>query len=193
MNEHMNDKQFNLDKSLVRSSFNSAAKSYEEVAILQREIGQRLLQRLELINIQPQRVIDIGAGIGTQSKLLAQYYKNAKIIALDLSINMLQHGKDRTNTKHHYVCGDAECLPFPDNYFDCVIVGFGLRNVTRKDDALRSMVRVLKPGGRGLVLEFSRPVLPGLSRLYDAYSFNILPVLGKIVAKDEAKIGRAHV
>ncbi|NOX43304.1 MAG: malonyl-ACP O-methyltransferase BioC [Gammaproteobacteria bacterium] len=147
MNEHMNDKQFNLDKSLVRSSFNNAAKSYEEVAILQREIGQRLLQRLELINIQPQRVIDIGAGIGTQSKLLAQYYKNAKIIALDLSINMLQHGKDRTNTKHHYVCGDAECLPFANESLDLIFSNLTLQWCNNLDHTFFELQRILKPGG----------------------------------------------
>jgi demethylmenaquinone methyltransferase/2-methoxy-6-polyprenyl-1,4-benzoquinol methylase len=84
------------------------------------------------------------------------------------------------------VQADAERLPFPDRYFDCITIGFGLRNVTRKDTALASMYRVLKPGGRLLVLEFSKPVAPLLRGVYDQYSFKVLPALGKFVAKDEA-------
>jgi demethylmenaquinone methyltransferase / 2-methoxy-6-polyprenyl-1,4-benzoquinol methylase len=81
---------------------------------------------------------------------------------------------------------DAERLPFDDNSFDCVTIGFGLRNVTDKAAALNSMLRVLKPGGQLLILEFSSPVAPGLKPLYDAYSFNVLPLLGRFVAGDEA-------
>ena len=83
-----------------------------------------------------------------------------------------------------YSLANAECLPFPDSSFDCVTIGFGLRNVTDKQAALRSMTRVLKPGGQLLILEFSHPVVPGLKPIYDAYSFSILPWLGKVVAKD---------
>jgi demethylmenaquinone methyltransferase/2-methoxy-6-polyprenyl-1,4-benzoquinol methylase len=84
-----------------------------------------------------------------------------------------------------YVQADAERLPFPDNTFSCITIGFGLRNVTRIGRALQSMQRVLRPGGRLLVLEFSHPVVPGLDRLYDLYSFNVLPRLGKWIAGDE--------
>jgi demethylmenaquinone methyltransferase/2-methoxy-6-polyprenyl-1,4-benzoquinol methylase len=84
-----------------------------------------------------------------------------------------------------FVQANAECLPFPDNYFDCITIAFGLRNVTHIDAALASMFRVLKPGGRLLVLEFSKPVLPGLNAVYDAYSFHLLPKLGKLIANDE--------
>jgi demethylmenaquinone methyltransferase/2-methoxy-6-polyprenyl-1,4-benzoquinol methylase len=83
-----------------------------------------------------------------------------------------------------YVQANAECLPFPDDYFDCITIAFGLRNVTDKDAALASMLRVLKPGGRLLVLEFSKPVAPGLSPIYDTYSFKLLPMMGKLVAND---------
>ena len=79
---------------------------------------------------------------------------------------------------------DAERLPFPDACFDCVTIGFGLRNVTDKAAALQSMTRVLRPGGQLLVLEFSQPVLPGLSSVYDLYSFRVLPALGRLVAGD---------
>jgi demethylmenaquinone methyltransferase/2-methoxy-6-polyprenyl-1,4-benzoquinol methylase len=82
------------------------------------------------------------------------------------------------------VQANAEALPFPDNYFDCITISFGLRNVTDKDKALRSMFRVLKPGGRLLVLEFSKPLLEPLSKAYDAYSFHVLPKIGELVVKD---------
>ena len=84
------------------------------------------------------------------------------------------------------VVADAERLPFADGSFDCVTIGFGLRNVTDKAAALESMHRVLKPGGQLLVLEFSTPVAPGLKPVYDAYSFKVLPLLGRLVARDEA-------
>src|SRR5690606_25926704 len=83
-----------------------------------------------------------------------------------------------------YVQANAECLPFPDNHFDCVTIAFGLRNVTDKDAALRSMLRVLKPGGRLLVLEFSKPQSELLGKAYDLYSFKVLPMMGKLVAND---------
>src|SRR5690606_39686770 len=95
-----------------------------------------------------------------------------------------------------YVQADAEALPFADRTFHCVTIGFGLRNVTDKDKALAEMYRVLKPGGRVLVLEFSKPLLGPLEPLYDAYSFQVLPRLGRLLARDAAsyrylEIGRA--
>jgi demethylmenaquinone methyltransferase/2-methoxy-6-polyprenyl-1,4-benzoquinol methylase len=84
------------------------------------------------------------------------------------------------------VLADAESLPFPDNHFDCITIAFGLRNVTNKDKALAAMARVLRPGGRALVLEFSKPTVEAIKPLYDAYSFRILPLLGKWVANDAA-------
>ncbi|MCX2956391.1 MAG: class I SAM-dependent methyltransferase, partial [Candidatus Regiella insecticola] len=84
----------------------------------------------------------------------------------------------------YYVQANAEALPFPDNYFDCITIAFGLRNVTEKQQALNSMFRVLKPGGRLLILEFSKPECKTISKIYDAYSFYILPKMGKIVAQD---------
>jgi len=104
---------------------------------------------------------------------------------------MLSHGRDAMIDRGfvgnvRFAIANAECLPFPDSSFDCVTIGFGLRNVTDRDAALRSMYRVLKPGGQLLVLEFSHPVVPGLKPIYDAYSFTMLPRLGRWVAKDEA-------
>ncbi|MCB1638430.1 MAG: ubiquinone/menaquinone biosynthesis methyltransferase, partial [Thiothrix sp.] len=103
--------------------------------------------------------------------------------------SMLENGRRRLVDKGiagnvDYVQANAECLPFADNHFDIVTMAFGLRNVTDKDKALASIFRVLKPGGRLLVLEFSKPVLPGLAPFYDQYSFRLLPLMGRIVAND---------
>ncbi len=107
----------------------------------------------------------------------------------DINPAMLEVGRDRLLDAG--LVGNVECLvaaaerlPFADDSFDCVTMGFGLRNVTDKDAALRSMRRVLKPGGQLMVLEFSTPVVPGLKPAYDAYSFKILPALGRLVAGD---------
>jgi demethylmenaquinone methyltransferase/2-methoxy-6-polyprenyl-1,4-benzoquinol methylase len=108
----------------------------------------------------------------------------------DINAAMLARGRDRLIDEGFvdsvaYVQADAERLPFPDSTFDCITIGFGLRNVTDKSAALASMRRALKPGGQLLVLEFSRPA-PALKPLYDAYSFRVLPLLGRWVAGDEA-------
>jgi demethylmenaquinone methyltransferase/2-methoxy-6-polyprenyl-1,4-benzoquinol methylase len=102
---------------------------------------------------------------------------------------MLQVGRDKLldnglQGNLEFVQADAQFLPFPDDSFDCITIAFGLRNVTDKDRALQSMLRVLKPGGRLLVLEFSKPRNQLLSRAYDGYSFGMLPVLGRLVAGD---------
>lgn len=107
----------------------------------------------------------------------------------DINASMLKVGRDRLLDKGVannicFVQADAEKLPFPDNYFDVVTIAFGLRNVTHKEDALRSMLRVLKPGGRLLVLEFSKPSNPLLSKFYDAYSFKFMPLAGKLITDD---------
>lgn len=112
-----------------------------------------------------------------------------KVILSDINSSMLEVGKEKLTNKGcvgniEYVQANAECLPFPDNYFDCIAISFGLRNVTDKDKALASMYRVLKPGGRLLVLEFSKPIIALLSKFYDEYSFKALPFLGKIITQD---------
>jgi demethylmenaquinone methyltransferase/2-methoxy-6-polyprenyl-1,4-benzoquinol methylase len=111
------------------------------------------------------------------------------VVLSDINGAMLAHGRDRAVDAGivrsiEYVQANAECLPFSDGSFDCVTIGFGLRNVTDKSAALHSMRRVLKPGGQLIVLEFSHPVAPGLKPLYDTYSFKILPLLGQWVAND---------
>lgn len=115
--------------------------------------------------------------------------QQGKVILSDINSSMLEVGKEKLTNRGcvgniEYVQANAECLPFPDNYFDCITISFGLRNVTDKDKALASMCRVLKPGGRLLVLEFSKPIIPLLSKVYDEYSFKALPFLGKIITQD---------
>jgi demethylmenaquinone methyltransferase/2-methoxy-6-polyprenyl-1,4-benzoquinol methylase len=134
------------------------------------------------------RVLDIAGGSGDLSKLFAKKVgKLGQVILTDINASMLAVGRDRMLDAGLPVPAtqcDAEKLPFPDNYFDCVSVAFGLRNMTHKDAALKEMHRVLKPGGRLLVLEFSQIWEP-LRPAYDAYSFKLLPLMGKILAKDE--------
>jgi len=133
------------------------------------------------------RVLDIAGGSGDLSKLFAQKVgAEGQVILTDINASMLGVGRDRMLDAGLNVPAlqcDAEKLPFPDNYFDCVIVAFGLRNMTHKDRALAEMQRVLKVGGRLLVLEFSKVWQP-LSKAYDVYSFKLLPLMGKLLAKD---------
>lgn len=137
-----------------------------------------------------QRVLDIAGGTGDLAAKFARMVgPTGEVVLADINESMLHVGRERLTDRGivgnvRYVQANAECLPFPDNYFDCVSIAFGLRNVTDKDAALASMFRVLKPGSPLLVLEFSKPSVPGLSPLYDTYSFKILPALGRLVAND---------
>ena len=133
------------------------------------------------------RVLDVAGGSGDLSRLFAKKTgATGQVILTDINASMLAVGRDRLMDDGIAVPAlqcDAEKLPFPDEYFDCVIVAFGLRNMTHKDKALAEMQRVLKRGGRLLVLEFSQVWKP-LAPLYDAYSFKLLPLMGKLFAKD---------
>jgi len=136
------------------------------------------------------QVLDVAGGTGDLTRYFSRLVgPTGKVILSDINSSMLDMGRDRLidqgfSNNIEYVQANAECLPFADNSFDCITIAFGLRNVTDKDAALRSLTRVLKPGGRLLVLEFSKPRNPLLSKIYDTYSFNILPKLGKLVAND---------
>ncbi len=135
------------------------------------------------------RVLDIAGGTGDLTRAFARRVgPTGQVWLTDINDSMLRVGRDRLLDRGLVtpvaVC-DAECLPFPDHYFDRVSVAFGLRNMTHKDRALAEMRRVLKPGGKLLVLEFSR-VAPALAPVYDWYSFNVLPKIGKLVASDES-------
>ena len=133
-----------------------------------------------------ERVLDVAAGSGDLALAFARRVGSGEVWLTDINRSMLQRGRDRLLDAGHALplaqC-DAERLPFPADYFDCVCVAFGLRNMTHKDAALAEMRRVLKPGGRLLVLEFSRVWQP-LKRAYDWYSFKVLPWIGSKVAHD---------
>ena len=139
-----------------------------------------------------QTVLDIAGGTGDLAAKFSRLVgPEGQVILADINAARLTVGRDRLIDKGatgnvQVVQADAQQLPFDDNSIDCITIAFGLRNVTDKEAALRSMRRVLKPGGRLLVLEFSKPTSAGLSRLYDQYSFKVLPMLGRYVAKDEA-------
>ncbi|QIW09576.1 bifunctional demethylmenaquinone methyltransferase/2-methoxy-6-polyprenyl-1,4-benzoquinol methylase UbiE [Francisella sp. LA112445] len=136
------------------------------------------------------KVLDLAGGTGDLAYKFCQMVgSQGKVVLSDINSSMLEVGKEKLTNKGcvgniEYVQANAECLPFPDNYFDCITISFGLRNVTDKAKALASMCRVLKPGGRLLVLEFSKPIVPLLSKVYDEYSFKALPFLGKIITQD---------
>ncbi|MFC1026573.1 bifunctional demethylmenaquinone methyltransferase/2-methoxy-6-polyprenyl-1,4-benzoquinol methylase UbiE [Pasteurella multocida] len=136
------------------------------------------------------KVLDLAGGTGDfTAKFSHLVGPSGEVILADINDSMLRVGREKLRNlgvvgNVNYVQANAEALPFPDNTFDCVIISFGLRNVTDKDKALRSMFRVLKPGGRLLVLEFSKPILDPLSKIYNFYSFNILPKIGEVVVND---------
>ncbi|MFW5407870.1 bifunctional demethylmenaquinone methyltransferase/2-methoxy-6-polyprenyl-1,4-benzoquinol methylase UbiE [Pectobacterium brasiliense] len=137
-----------------------------------------------------QRVLDLAGGTGDlTAKFSRMVGEGGEVILADINASMLKVGREKLRNKGiidniNYVQANAEALPFPDDFFDCITISFGLRNVTDKNKALRSMYRVLKPGGRLLVLEFSKPIIKQLSTVYDAYSFHILPRIGEAVASD---------
>ena len=136
------------------------------------------------------RVLDLAGGTGDLAYKFCQMVgSEGKVILSDINSSMLEVGKEKLTNKGcvgniEYIQANAESLPFPNNYFDCITISFGLRNVTDKAKAIVSMQRVLKPGGKLLILEFSKPVVPMLSKIYDEYSFKALPFMGKIITQD---------
>ncbi len=179
----------------VRSVFASVAGKYDVMNDLMSFGVHRLWKQftLSLTGLRPgQRALDVAGGTGDLALgLLRQVGKTGHVVLSDVNPAMLDIGRDRLLDKGwvgnvECVVANAESLPFEDNSFNCITIGFGLRNVTDKAAALKSMYRVLKPGGQLLVLEFSTPVAPGLKPLYDTYSFKVLPLLGRIVAQDSA-------
>jgi len=176
----------------VRGVFDSVATRYDLMNDLMSAGLHRWWKRYTVLaaNVQPgAQVLDIAAGTGDLARAFARHAgPTGTVVHTDINESMLRVGRDRLidagATQPSVVC-DAEKLPFPDGRFDLVSVAFGLRNMTHKDTALREMARVLKKGGKLLVLEFSRVARP-LRKAYDLYSFNVLPRLGKWVAGDEA-------
>ena len=176
----------------VRAVFDSVAGRYDLMNDLMSFGVHRLWKRIavQLSALRAgEKVLDLAGGTGDLARLLApRAGAQGEVVVADINDAMLAVGRDRLTDagliEVRFVQANAEALPFPDNSFDCITIAFGLRNVTAKSVALDAMLRVLKPGGRLLILEFSRPILPGLKPLYDLYSFGVLPALGRLVAND---------
>ena len=194
---HFGFQQVPVDEKVRRvgAVFDSVASRYDLMNDLMSLGIHRLWKRfaVEMSGARPgQRVLDLAGGTGDLAARLARIVgREGEVVIADINASMLEQGRERLldsgiTGNVDFVQANAERLPFPDGDFDCVTIGFGLRNVTDKQAALNEMYRVLRPGGRALVLEFSRPVAPGLKPLYDFYSFRILPLIGKAVANDEA-------
>jgi demethylmenaquinone methyltransferase / 2-methoxy-6-polyprenyl-1,4-benzoquinol methylase len=178
---------------LVAGVFHSVAAKYDVMNDLMSAGVHRLWKRftIELSGVRAgHKVLDIAGGTGDLTAKFSRIVgSEGEVVLADINDSMLKVGRDKLIDHGvvgnvEYVQANAESLPFSDNYFDCVSIAFGLRNVTDKDAALRSMYRVLKPGGRLLVLEFSKPQHAALGKLYDLYSFTALPLLGKLIAND---------
>jgi demethylmenaquinone methyltransferase/2-methoxy-6-polyprenyl-1,4-benzoquinol methylase len=177
----------------VADVFHSVASKYDIMNDLMSGGIHRLWKRftIELSSVRRgNRVLDIAGGTGDLTKQFSKIVgSEGSVVLADINSSMLEVGRERLTNQGitnniEYVQANAEALPFEDNSFDIVTIAFGLRNVTDKDKALRSMLRVLKPGGRLLVLEFSKPTNPLLEKVYDAYSFSLLPKMGKVITGD---------
>ena len=172
--------------SLVANVFDSVAAKYDVMNDLMSMGVHRLWKRftIDCSGVRAgNKVLDIAGGTGD---LTAKF---SRLVGPTGRVTLAEVGRDKLRDRGlvsniDYVQADAEALPFPDNHFDVVTMAFGLRNVTEKQNALNSIYRVLKPGGRLLVLEFSKPTTEQLSKLYDMYSFHILPKMGQLVAND---------
>ena len=180
-------------QAMVANVFHSVAAKYDVMNDLMSFGVHRLWKRftIDMSGVRPgDKVLDLAGGTGDLTKKFSKIVgPTGGVVLADINSSMLNVGRDRLTDQGYvgnieYVQANAECLPFADNTFDVITIAFGLRNVTDKDKALRSMARVLKPGGRLLVLEFSKPTNPLMSKAYDLYSFTALPFMGKVVAND---------
>ena len=178
----------------VAGVFSSVAGKYDLMNDLMSFGVHRLWKRfvIDLAQVRPgERVLDVAGGTGDLTREFAKLAGDkGQVILSDINAAMLGEGRKRLIdaglVNIPLAQANAEKLPFANASFDCITIGFGLRNVTDKDAALRSMTRCLKPGGRLLVLEFSKPLFEPLAKIYDQYSFKLLPMMGRMVANDEA-------
>jgi demethylmenaquinone methyltransferase/2-methoxy-6-polyprenyl-1,4-benzoquinol methylase len=181
-------------EDLVREVFSSVARRYDLMNDLMSAGVHRLWKdaMIDWLAPRPARFLDVAGGTGDIACRIASatagHAGSSSIVCCDINAEMLQEGIGRASNQSYsgirWVCANAETLPFPASFFDAYTIGFGIRNMTHIERALSEAHRVLKPGGRFLCLEFSRVEIPGLDALYDAYSFNVLPWLGKVVAGD---------
>jgi len=177
----------------VADVFHSVAAKYDVMNDLMSGGVHRIWKKLTIEQSGARagmKILDIAGGTGDLTLRFSRIVgREGQVTLADINDSMLKVGRDKLTDKGavsniDFVQANAECLPFPDNHFDIITIAFGLRNVTDKDAALRSMQRVLKPGGKLMVLEFSKTDNPVLSSIYDFYSFNILPKLGQVIAGD---------
>lgn len=176
----------------VGNVFSSVAGSYDIMNDAM-SMGMHRLWKMILVELagvsKKDTILDIASGTGDIAKLISQEYPETEIYMTDINMDMLIEGRDRAVNESfysncHFCQLSGEILPFEDETFDIITIGFGLRNFTDKDGGLKEMKRCLKKNGRLLVLEFSKPINPLFSKIYDWYSFNILPRLGSILAND---------
>jgi len=178
----------------VKGVFDSVAGNYDIMNDVMSMGIHRVWKRqtIDLSGVRPgDKVLDLAGGTGDLSKAFAKRVgKTGQVVLADINESMVRVGRDRLINEGiagnvNYTITNGEFLAFPDNTFDIATIAFGLRNITNKDKALAELCRVLKPGGQLLVLEFSKVTNPAFAKLYDFYSFNILPKMGKIIADDE--------
>ncbi|MGP1931647.1 MAG: bifunctional demethylmenaquinone methyltransferase/2-methoxy-6-polyprenyl-1,4-benzoquinol methylase UbiE [Arsenophonus sp. ET-DL12-MAG3] len=188
---HKVDKNKKAD--MVAAIFHSVAEKYDLMNDLMSFGMHRIWKRFTIQASGAhygQYILDLAGGTGDLTSEFSKIVgEKGQVTLVDINSSMLKVGREKLRDKGiitniNYIQADAEELPFHDNFFDCISISFGLRNITNKDKALKSMFRVLKPNGRLLVLEFSKPIFTVLSKIYDAYSFYILPCIGKIVVND---------
>ena len=179
-------------KKFVGDVFTSVAKNYDvmndAMSFGMHRLWKKILVELASIG-EDDFILDIASGTGDISKLISKEYPNTNIFMSDINYEMLDEGRNRAidesfNRNCHFCQLSGEELPFKDNTFDVITVGFGLRNFTNKKKGLKEMKRCLKKNGKLLVLEFSKPINPVFSKIYDWYSFNVLPKLGSLLAND---------
>lgn len=178
---------------LVREVFDSVADNYDLMNDLMSAGVHRLWKNRLIRMIHPQpakKLLDVAGGTGDIAfRYIAKAGEDCDVTVCDINESMLNVGRDRAIDKGYtqglrWITGNAESLPFEDKSFDVYTISFGLRNVPKIDDALSEAYRVLKPGGRFYCLEFSEMVIPGLNKLYDAYSYSVIPRIGEKVAND---------
>lgn len=178
----MNKQLHLLEKNRIRASFDAAAEHYDDVAVLQREISDRILERLELVKLQPATILDIGAGTGVATFELSKRYKKSRVIAFDLAPNMLKQARQRggmlnklsnkLSGKRAFVCGDAEQLPFADHSIELIFSSSTLQWCSNLDHTFAELKRILKPGGLLMFSTFGPDTLKELRQSWQAADTN---------------------